>query len=58
LEILLPLREVEHRLGLSRWTLYELIHNGKLRALKLQSGHFRVPQEAVEKFAQRQRRNE
>ena len=48
---LLPLREVERRLGLSRWTLYDLIRKGKLKAVKLQSGQYRVPQEDLDAFA-------
>ena len=45
---LLPLREVELRLGLTRWTLYELIRAGRLPAIKLQSGHYRVREEVVD----------
>ena len=51
---LLSLRDVELILGLTRWTLYELIKNGKLPAVKLSSGHYRVRAAVVEAMAQGQ----
>ena len=45
---LLPLRDVERKLGVSRWTLYEMIRTGKLPAVKLASGHYRVKASIVE----------
>ena len=45
---LLSLREVERRLSLSRWTLYEMIHSGRLAAVRLPSGQFRVPEQEVD----------
>jgi excisionase family DNA binding protein len=48
---LLTLKEVERRLSLSRWTLYEFIRRGTLPAVKLPSGHYRVPEDAVDAFA-------
>jgi len=48
---LMPLREVEHQLGLSRWTLYDMIRSGKLPAVRLASGHYRVPASSVEALA-------
>ena len=49
---LLSLREVERRLSLSRWTLYEMIHSGRLAAVKLPSGQFRVPEPEVDAIIQ------
>ncbi len=49
---LLPLREVERRLGLSRWNLYGMIHSGRLEAVKLASGQYRVPERAAEAISQ------
>ena len=48
---LLPLREVERRLGLTRWTLYQLIRRGELPAIRLGSGHYRVSVDVVEAMA-------
>lgn len=48
---LLPLKDVERRLGVTRWTLYEMIKAGKLPAVKLESGHYRVREEVVDKIA-------
>ena len=48
----LSLRQVERRLSLSRWTLYEMIHSGRLEAVKLPSGHYRVPERAVDAIMQ------
>ena len=45
---LLSLRDVERRLGLSRWTLYSLIRRGALPAVRLRSGHYRVRADVVE----------
>ena len=45
---LLPLKDVEARLGLSRWTLYEMIRAGRLPAIKLRSGQYRVREEDVD----------
>ena len=50
-EPLLGLRDVERRLGLTRWTLYEMIRKGSLPAVKLQSGHYRVSEQAVDEIA-------
>ena len=55
---LLGLREVERRLGLTRWTLYEMIRKGSLPAVKLKSGHYRVSEQAVEEIAQGLRKYE
>ncbi len=49
---LLSLREVERRLSLSRWALYEMIHSGRLAAVKLPSGQFRVPEQEVDAITQ------
>jgi len=45
---LLSLREVERCLSLSRWTLYEMIRSGRLQAVKLSSGQYRVSETVVE----------
>jgi len=45
---LLPLRDVERKLGVSRWTLYDMIRAGRLPAVKLTSGHYRVKASVVE----------
>ena len=49
---LLSLREVERRLSLSRWTLYEMIRSGRLAAVKLPSGQFRVQKQEVDAIMQ------
>ena len=49
---LLSLREVERRLSLSRWTLYELIDSGRLAAVKLPFGQFRIPEQEVDAIMQ------
>ena len=48
--IMLRLSDVEPILGLSRWTLYRWIREGKLEALRLPSGHFRVSEREVERL--------
>ena len=50
-EELLALRDVERRLGLSRWTLRAWIHSGRLPADRLPSGHYRVSTPVVEAIA-------
>ena len=49
---LLPLRVVEQRLGVSRWTLYLMIRKGTLPAVRLHSGQYRVPEEELDKLVQ------
>ena len=49
---LLPLRIVEQRLGVSRWTLYLMIKKGTLPAVRLPSGQYRVPEEELDKLVQ------
>lgn len=48
--IMHKLRDVKPILGLSRWTLYRWIREGKLEALRLPSGHFRVPDREMERL--------
>ena len=40
---LMKLKEVESALDVSRWTLYRWLAEGKLKAIKLVSGQYRVP---------------
>ena len=40
---LMKLRDVEVALDVSRWTLYRWLAEGKLKAIKLASGQYRVP---------------
>ena len=53
-DLLISLKEVERRLDLSRWTLYTMIRDGKLPAVRLRSGHYRVPAAAVTAMARGQ----
>lgn len=46
---LLTVPEVAERLDRSRWVVYDYIHAGKLRAVKV-DGNFRVRESAVEEF--------
>ena len=39
---LMKLKEVESALDVSRWTLYRWLAEGKLKAIKLVSGQYRV----------------
>ena len=39
----LKLADIQAELGVSRWTLYEWLRNGKLKGFKLPCGHYRVP---------------
>lgn len=45
---LLAPRDVQERSALSRWALYELIHSGRLPAIKIPSGHYRVTSDVVD----------
>ncbi len=49
-ERMLPLNEVEQRLQLSRWSLWNWIRDGKLHAEKLPNGHYRVTESEVERI--------
>ena len=49
---MLALREVERGRSLSRWTLYKMIRSGRLAAVKLPSGQFRVPEQEVDAIMQ------
>ncbi len=49
-EKLLTTGEVARRLQVSRRTVQRWIKEGKLRALKYPSGHFKVPESEVEKI--------
>ena len=49
-ERLLTLHEVAHMLGVSYWTVYNWIREGKLKGVKVASGRWRVPKSALEKF--------
>ena len=51
---LLSLRDVELILGLTRWTVYELIEKGRLSAVNPASEHYRVRAAVVEALAQGQ----
>ena len=51
---LIPLREVERQLGVTRWTLHELIRRGVLPAIKPPSGHYRVTEDVLLGFAQQE----
>jgi excisionase family DNA binding protein len=46
----LRLFEVQLELGVSRWTLYEWLSEGKLQGFKLPCGHYRVPVSEVERI--------
>ena len=49
-ERMLPLIEVEQQLGLTRWSLWNWIRDGKLYAKKLPNGHYRVAQSEIERI--------
>ena len=49
-ERMLPLSEVEQRLGLSRWSLWNWIRDGKLAARKKPNGHYVVSEGEVERI--------
>lgn len=46
-ERMLPLIEVEQQLGLTRWSLWNWIREGKLDAKKLPNGHYRVAESEI-----------
>ena len=46
----LKLADIQEELGVSRWTLYEWLRNGKLKGFKLPCGHYRVPADELAKF--------
>lgn len=48
-ERMLPLSEVERALGLSRWSLWDWIRRGKINAVKLPNGHYRVLESEVQR---------
>ena len=50
IERMLRLGEVETRLGVSRWTLYDWIKGGTINAMRLPSGYFRIPESEVERI--------
>lgn len=47
---LIRLSEVEKRLGVCRWTLYQWLKEGRLSGLKLPSGQFRVAEDEVRRI--------
>ena len=49
-ERILPLSEVEQLLGLTRWSLWSWIRDGKLQAVKQPNGHFRVAESEVRRI--------
>lgn len=52
IERMLRLGEVEIRLGVSRWTLYDWIKEGTIEAMRLPSGYFRIAESEVERILQ------
>jgi len=50
MEKLLKLAHLEESLGVSRWTLYEWIKSGRLSAIRLRSGQYRVRQSVATKL--------
>ena len=48
----LKLADLQQELGVSRWTLYEWLKDGKLHGFKLPCGHYRIPAEEVSKLKQ------
>lgn len=51
-ERMLRLGEVETRLAISRWTIYDWIRSGTIHAMRLPSGYFRIPESEVERILQ------
>ena len=49
-ERMLPLSEVEQLLGLTRWSLWGWIRDGKLSAVKQPNGHYRVAESEVRRI--------
>ena len=43
----LKLSEAERELGVTRWTLYRYIRQGRLPVVRLAGGHYRVSADAV-----------
>ena len=52
IERMLRLGEVEVRLGVSRWTLYDWIKANTINAIRLPSGYFRIPESEVQRILQ------
>ena len=52
MERVLRLAEVEIRLGVSRWTLYDWIKGGTIHAMRLPSGYYRIPESEVKRILQ------
>lgn len=44
----MKLAEAERALGVSRWTLYRYIRQGRLPVVRLAGGHYRVSAEAID----------
>ena len=49
-EKLLPAREAAKRLGISRWALYKWIKARIIKAVKLPSGRWGIPESEVERI--------
>ena len=47
---LLTTTEAAKLLGITRTTVYRYVRDGRLPAIKLPTGHTRIPREAVEKL--------
>jgi len=56
-ERLLKLADLERELGVSRWTLYEWLKEGKISGRKLPCGHYRVPASELKRFRSRDAAN-
>jgi len=48
-ERMLPLSEVERALGLTRWSIWGWIQQGKIKAVKLPNGHYRISESEVQR---------
>lgn len=47
---LVKLAECEASLGVSRWTLWSWIRTGRMKAVRLPSGQFRVPEAELQRI--------
>lgn len=49
-ERLFTLSEVAYMLGVSYWTVYNWVREGRLKGVKVPTGRWRVPRSALEEF--------
>ncbi len=57
-ERLLKTREVCEILGISKWTLYRWIEEGRIRVVRIASGRYRIPESELRRIIEEVKKND